>query len=389
MDSCNNEPQRIDPARSQQILNAMEEIEMTAIRKINGAKNRIARVLRSHYTVKLAAGLALGALLLSTTGFPFGNSDANTQQKTASGTEGVANPVTPERMITSVEDSEMYDLFPEGTHWGTAYPVCWGMNHPTCPTYGQQRAADRHLENLDILVEELEAQVIGVPALVSSEVREQDRCFADLDIDCWEVLLPASGASFLRSTAAFSSDDIAENFSRIREEGRVADRQDELKDMIQYWNQLKQSALASDQIITNQEYDDNPVLDHDQWKIEQPVDLVELFGQEVVTALGYEVLSVKLNQYLADGPLTSRRMERLDNEIDMLLLTEAREAYNAEAISDQEVERLKHKINELLQAAANDPYASLRLIDREIERLDYRIDMTMINAARHPSASSD
>ena len=111
---------------------------MASVMKINGAMYRTARVLSSHYTVKLAAGLVLGALLLgTTTGFPFGDSDANTQQKTTSGTEGVASPVTPGQVITRVEDSEMYDMFPEGTHWGAAYPACWGMNHPICPTNGQ------------------------------------------------------------------------------------------------------------------------------------------------------------------------------------------------------------------------------------------------------------
>ena len=35
------------------------------------------------------------------------------------------------------------------------------------------------------------------------------------------------------------------NTFHIREEQRAADRQNDLRDMIQYWNQLKQSAVGS------------------------------------------------------------------------------------------------------------------------------------------------
>jgi len=42
-----------------------------------------------------------------------------------------------------------------------------------------------------------------------------------------------------------ASDRLSTNFSRLRAEGREADRQDDLKDMIQYWNQLKQAGSNS------------------------------------------------------------------------------------------------------------------------------------------------
>ena len=50
-----------------------------------------------------------------------------------------------------------------------------------------------------------------------------------------EIPRPANNPS----TAIISSNEIDENFSRIQEEGRAADRQDDLRDMTRYWDQLK------------------------------------------------------------------------------------------------------------------------------------------------------
>jgi hypothetical protein len=46
------------------------------------------------------------------------------------------------------------------------------------------------------------------------------------------------------STATISSNEIDENFSRIREEGRAADGQDDLEDMTRYWDQFKRDAAS-------------------------------------------------------------------------------------------------------------------------------------------------
>lgn len=45
-----------------------------------------------------------------------------------------------------------------------------------------------------------------------------------------------------RYPGGISASELSRNTFRIREEQRAADRQDDLRDMIQYWNQLKQSA---------------------------------------------------------------------------------------------------------------------------------------------------
>jgi hypothetical protein len=55
-----------------------------------------------------------------------------------------------------------------------------------------------------------------------------------------EISRPANNPS----TATISSNEIDENFSRIREEGRAADRQDDLGDMTRYWDQLKRDAAS-------------------------------------------------------------------------------------------------------------------------------------------------
>jgi hypothetical protein len=43
------------------------------------------------------------------------------------------------------------------------------------------------------------------------------------------------GIPFLTS----ASNELTENLSRLREEQKIADRQENLKDMIRYWNQFK------------------------------------------------------------------------------------------------------------------------------------------------------
>lgn len=46
----------------------------------------------------------------------------------------------------------------------------------------------------------------------------------------------------------------------------------------------------------------------------------DFFGEGAVEVLGYEVLMARLNNYQADGSLSSRDLERLDLEIDLLLM---------------------------------------------------------------------
>src|SRR5919106_1975413 len=49
-------------------------------------------------------------------------------------------------------------------------------------------------------------------------------------------------------------------------------------------------------------------------------DVTKFFGEDVVAILGYKVLIARLNQYAVDGHLSSTDMEHLDHEIDMMLL---------------------------------------------------------------------
>jgi hypothetical protein len=49
-------------------------------------------------------------------------------------------------------------------------------------------------------------------------------------------------------------------------------------------------------------------------------DVTRFFGEDVAAALGYELLIARLDHFQADGPMTSRKMERLDHEIDTLLI---------------------------------------------------------------------
>ena len=296
---------------------------MTSVMKINGAKSRIARVLRSQYTIKLAAGLALGALLLSaTTGFPFENSDANTQKRTASGTEGVANAVAHGQMVTSVEESGTYDMSPEGTHWGTAFPVCWGMNHPICPSYEQQRSADRHQENLDIL-QGMRASGIGDAKMIASSYEQQRS--ADSIQERLEV------QQVLQDKRILGKPSSAE---RVVCETGDYPLHHELFDEV--WQNLmgrppssQPTACEVDKYVLRSEPEE--MLFGEMWDIggskfnvnqadpEKLQDAAEFFGEDVV-ATGYEVLIARLNRYQADGPLTSSKLERLDQEIDLLRL---------------------------------------------------------------------
>jgi hypothetical protein len=109
-------------------------------------------------------------------------------------------------------------------------------------------------------------------------------------------------------------------------------------------------------------------------------DVTESFGQDVVAALGYEVLTARLNQYQADGGLTSRDMERLDQEIDMLLVAAANKSSAARAAFNREVERLEEKISSLLAEASRNPSTNVSQLNREIDRLDDQINTLQLAA---------
>ena len=81
---------------------------------------------------------------------------------------------------------------------------------------------------------------IGVDSALPKTAYYQDPDWREREAAEGEV----SRAAHNPSTAAISSNEIAENFSRIREEGRQADRQDDLRDMTRYWDQLKRDAAS-------------------------------------------------------------------------------------------------------------------------------------------------
>jgi YVTN family beta-propeller protein len=63
------------------------------------------------------------------------------------------------------------------------------------------------------------------------------------------------------SMAPISSNGMSANLDRIREEGRVADRQDDSRDLLQYWNLLELSSANGTLWVTNKELDNVTVLD--------------------------------------------------------------------------------------------------------------------------------
>jgi hypothetical protein len=73
----------------------------------------------------------------------------------------------------------------------------------------------------DILFDELSASFIGVPAVSSGETTQAFQPPADA-----------------------GPGDLSEGSFRIREEQRAADRQDDLRDMTRYWDQLKRDAAS-------------------------------------------------------------------------------------------------------------------------------------------------
>jgi hypothetical protein len=111
-------------------------------------------------------------------------------------------------------------------------------------------------------------------------------------------------------------------------------------------------------------------------------DVTEFFGEDVVAALGYDVLVVRLNHYQADGPLTSRDMEHLDQDVDILLEAAANQSSGARAAYHREIGRLKEKISSMLAEASQNPSTNMSQLNREIERLDNQIDMLRLAAMR-------
>lgn len=110
-------------------------------------------------------------------------------------------------------------------------------------------------------------------------------------------------------------------------------------------------------------------------------EVTEFFGEDVVAALGHEVLDAKLNQYQADGPLTSRKMERLDDEIDMMLVAAANKSSEDRAAYNRQVERLERKISSILaEASHSPPSTNMSRLSREVERLDYQINVLQLAA---------
>jgi hypothetical protein len=111
--------------------------------------------------------------------------------------------------------------------------------------------------------------------------------------------------------------------------------------------------------------------------------VTEFFGEDVVAALGHEVLIARLGQYGAYGQLSSRDMERLDQEIDMLMRAAANESSEARAAYSREMKRLEQKIATMLSEAKSKPTGNLVGLDRKIQRLDERIETLRQAATQH------
>ena len=119
---------------------------------------------------------------------------------------------------------------------------------------------------------------------------------------------------------------------------------------------------------------------HSSYNPEVFWEMTDLFSEEVVAALGYEILLAKLDQYQIDGLLTSRDLERLDQEIDLLLIAAVDKASEDRAAHYREIERLEGEIASLLAEARQDPTTNPSQLGREIQRLDDQIDMMRITA---------
>lgn len=222
---------------------------------------------------------------------------------------------------------------------------------------------------------------------------------------------------------------------RIREQLRAADRQEDYQEMVRYWDRLKRDAevgapakapannvdteyrfmdvedelsvedlltyvypeeatgMRSQSLYPDTEYyrdpdwregqtanENIPAFDINQGDPKLLQDVTAFFGEDVVAALGYEVLTARLNQYQADGELTSRDIEHLDDEIDMMLVAAASKSSAARAAYNRQVERLEEKISSLLAEASRNPSTNMLQLNREIDRLDDQINMLQLAA---------
>jgi hypothetical protein len=125
---------------------------------------------------------------------------------------------------------------------------------------------------------------------------------------------------------SISFNELTGDTFRIREEQRAADRQDDLQDMIRYWNQLKADGPTQGSATAAPPTNDRPsVHPHDE-SLSNPLD-------------GYEV----------------------------------------------EIERLENQIDSMLAEAARDPSKDTPSLHREIEHLDEQIEMIRLNAMKDAS----
>jgi hypothetical protein len=103
-------------------------------------------------------------------------------------------------------------------------------------------------------------------------------------------------------------------------------------------------------------------------------DVTDFFGEDVVAALGYGVLAAKLDHYQADGSLKSKDLERLDQEIDVLMMAAAQKSSEARATYNREIDRLEQRITSLLSDARSNPKTNLVSLSREIDPLDDQVE---------------
>jgi hypothetical protein len=129
--------------------------------------------------------------------------------------------------------------------------------------------------------------------------------------------------------ASITSNESTRDTFRTREELRAADRQDDLRDMVQFWNQLEADGSTE----------------------------------------GIGTATPPTNVW----PLTGHKDESADN---------APNRYEVQ------IKRLEQQLDAMLVEAARDPSRNTPLFNREIERLDDQIEMIRLHAIKDASVGT-
>jgi hypothetical protein len=149
----------------------------------------------------LLRGLALGALMIAATGIYFGTTSSGAGDDPSS----------------------------RGNQVGIAYPSSENSQGLQASAYWIQRD-----EAEEMAYDELSKNFIGIP---SPDTKITGRFLPGV---VGGISSPAQNP-----LAATASNELTGNDFRIMEEQRAADRQDDLRDMIQYWNELKKDEATN------------------------------------------------------------------------------------------------------------------------------------------------